>query len=196
VSSRRWSVLLLCLLSTALVASGAHATLIGRSVAVTLTDGGSLAESDTVLVGAGAELTPGDGSNVGALLLPNESIDVGAFTIELVLEEGAADGTTGYPSGTRYLFSSLSFDDPSLVITGVSLTLVNVSGVALGSEVEFGSDVVTLWIDTLVIGDVPSAVDVGRVSLALEVAVPEPGVLALLASAGLGGYARRRPRRA
>lgn len=183
VQSRRWIGMLCAAALVALVAGDAHATLIGQSVNVTLTDGGSLDASDVVVVSAGAEIAPGDGSTVGALLLPNEVIDLGAFTIEVALEEGAANGTTGYPSGTRYRFSNLSFSDPSLFISGVNLSLVNVSGVALGSEVTFGAHFVSLLIDTLVIGDIPNAVDVGQVTLTLEVvAVPEPGSLALLAS--------------
>jgi hypothetical protein len=112
------------------------------------------------------------------------------------LEEGAPDGTTGYPSGTRYLISDLDFGDPSLQILGVGLALDNVTGVALGSELVFGTDFVSLLIDSLVIGDIAGAVDVGRVTLTLELVVPEPGSLAWLAGA-LGAVAlRRRPLRA
>lgn len=192
MQNRRWIGMLGAAALVALVAGDAQATLIGQSVSVALIDGGSLDASDVVLVGAGAEIAPGDGSAVGALLLPNESIDLGAFTIEVVLEEGAANGTTGTPSGTRYRFSNLSFSDPSLAISGVSLALVNVSGVVLGSEVSFGGDFVSLLIDTLVIGDIPNAVDVGRVTLTLEVvAVPEPGTLVLLAGGCLALALRR-----
>jgi len=192
VQSRRWIGMLCAAALVALVAGDAHATLIGQSVSVALTDGGSLDASDVVVVGSGAEITPGDGSLLGALLLPNESIDLGSFTIEVALEEGAANGTTGYPSGTRYRFSNLSFSDPSLFISGVSLALANVSGVTLGSEVTFGGDFVSLLIDTLVIGDIPNAVDVGSVTLTLEVAVvPEPSALALLASGCLALALRR-----
>lgn len=179
-----------------LLAGSAHATLVGQSVSVTLTDGGSLNASDSVVVAAAAEITPGDGSNVGALLLPTESIDLGAFTIEIALEEGAPNGTTGYPAGTHYLFSNLSFLDPNLVISGVVVSLVNITGVALGSEVMFGSHFVSLAIDTLVISDIPAAVDVGKVTLTLQtVVVPEPGSMALLAS-GLAALACRRRLRA
>jgi hypothetical protein len=171
-----------------LVSSASHATLIGQNVSVTLTDGGSLDASDSVLVGAGTEIAPGDGSSIGALLLPNESIDLGAFTIAVVLEEGAPDGTTGYPSGTHYLFL---FTDPSLVISSVSVALSNVTGVALGSQVTFGSDFVSLLVDTLVIGDIPNAVDVGTVTLELGLIVPEPATLVLLATAAACALRRR-----
>jgi hypothetical protein len=182
---------LLALLTLLAVAADARASLIGQSVSVQLTDGSTLDESDTVLAGAGPELTPGDGSNIGTLLLPNESIDFSDFAIEVVLEEGAPGGSTGYPAGTRYLFSDLSFG-PSQLIAGLGLTLDNVSGVSIGSEVTFTQSSVTLFIDTLVIGDVPNAVDVGRVTISLLV-VPEPGTLGLcgLGLAALAALRRR-----
>ncbi len=196
---RRW-IVLPCLAALALFfANAAAATMIGKTVGVTLTDGGSLNASDSVVVGSGPEITPGDGSSVGALLLPNETVDLAALTIDLVLEEGAANGTTGYGPGTRYLFSNLSFLDPSLVVSGVTISLVNVTGVVLGSQVTFGPDFVSLLIDTLVIGDIPNAVDVGRVTLTLQTAVPEPDT-AVLVACGLGvlafGRRGRSPARA
>jgi hypothetical protein len=175
------------------LSSSAQASLIGQTLGVRLTDGGSLDVSDSVLAGAGPELTPGDGSDIGVLLLPSEAIDFSAFAIEITLEEGTSGGTTGYPAGTRYVFSDLSFCDPLMVISGVAIGLDNVSGVALGSEVLFTQDSVTLYIDDLVIGEIPNAVDVGSVTLSLAVTViPEPGTLALLALGLVALSARRR----
>ena len=191
MQARRWIWMPWATALALFLAGAAHATLIGQSVGVTLTDGASLNASDVVVVGVGPEISPGDGSNVGALLLPNESIDFGAFTIAVLLEEGAANGTTGYGPGTHYLFSNLSFQDPTLIISGVILSLENITGVALGSQVTFGSDFVSLSIDSLVIGDIPNAVDTGRVTLTLETVVPEPGTALLLAS-GLAVLALRR----
>ncbi len=191
MQSRRWIWMPCAAALAVFLAGAAHATMIGRSVGVTLTDDGSLDASDVVVVGGGPEITPGSGSNVGALLLPNESIDFGALTIDVVLEEGAPNGTTGYGVGTHYLFSNLSFLDPSLIISDVTLSLVNITGVALGSQVTFGYNFVSLLIDSLVIGDIPNAVDIGLVTLTLQTAVPEPGTALLLAS-GLALLAFRR----
>ena len=181
---------------TALLAwtGSAHASLLGQSVDVTLTDGSTLNEADTVLVGAGPEITPGDGSNVGTLLLPNESVDLGDFVIEVVLEEGASNHTTGYPAGTHYLFSNLGFGDPLLKIVGVGVASDNIANLSPGS-VSFTQDSVTLSIDALTIGSIPNSVDVGSVTLSLEVAsIPEPSPLALvgLALAGLAALRGRR----
>jgi hypothetical protein len=177
-----------------LLAADARASLIGQTLGVRLTDGGALDESDSVLAGAGPELMPGDGSNIGGLMLPNERIDFADFSIEVRLEEGVAGGGTGYPPDTRYVFSELFFGDPLSVIADVTLTLDNVSGVDLGSEVTFTQSSVTLFIDSLVIGEIPNAVDVGRVLIELEVAqIPEPGTL-LLCGLGLAALSALRRR--
>jgi hypothetical protein len=149
---------------------------------VRVTDGVSLDVSDDVAIGVGAEITPGDGSNIGALLLPGESIDLGGFMIDLVLEEGADDGTTGYPAGTQIVFANLDFGDPALGIVGIGVELVNISGVALGSEISFTGNSIAVRVDTLGIGGIAGAIDAGTIRLDLEVAqVPEPGSFALAA---------------
>ena len=66
----------LALLGLLLLCGAARASLLGQTVAVTLTDGASLDATDSVLVGAGAEITPGDGSQIGDALLPNELVDI------------------------------------------------------------------------------------------------------------------------
>lgn len=181
---RRW---LLPLTALAFAALPAHATLIGQTVDIALTDGGSLNLADSVVVGAGAEITPGDGTNLGGAMLPNELVDLSAFSILIRLEEGLAGGATGYPLGTRLEFTSLVFSDPSLRITGVAVTLGNITGVRLGAQVVFTESSVSLFVDTLTIGELPNAVDVGTVRLDLTVAsVPEPHAAWLLALAGSG----------
>jgi len=167
--------------SLLLLPASADASLVGTAL-VRVSDGASLDVSDDVAIGAGPEITPGDGSNIGALLLPSESIDLGEFTIDLLLEEGAVDGTTGYPAGTRVVFANLDFGDPMLGIVAIGVELVNVSGVALGSEITFTGHSVAVRVDTLGIGEIAGAVDVGTIRLDLEVApVPEPASFALAA---------------
>ena len=162
-----------------LLPASADASLVGTAL-VRISDGGSLDASDDVGIGAGPEIVPGDGSNIGALLLPSESIDLGGFTIELLLEEGAVDGTTGYPAGTRVVFANLDFGDPTLEIVAIGVELVNISGVALGSEITFTGHSIAVRVDTLAVGEIAGAIDVGAIRLNLEVAqVPEPGSLAL-----------------
>jgi hypothetical protein len=164
-----------------LLPAPADASLMGTAQ-VRVTDGASLDVSDDVAIGVGAEITPGDGSNIGALLLPGESIDLGGFTIDLVLEEGADDGTTGYPAGTQIVFANLDFGDPTLGIVGIGVELVNISGVALGSEITFTGNSIAVRVDTLGIGGIAGAIDAGTIRLDLEVAqVPEPGSFALAA---------------
>jgi len=159
----------------------ANASIVGTAQ-IRVTDGASLDVSDDVAIGVGPEITPGDGSNIGALLLPSESIDLGGFTIELRLEEGAVDGTTGYPVDTRFIFANLDFGDPALEIVAIGVDLANISGVALGSEINFTGHSIAVRVDTLGIGEIAGAVDVGTIRLNLEVTqVPEPGSFALSA---------------
>jgi hypothetical protein len=173
-------------------APAARATLIGQTVTVGLTDGGSLALSDTVVVGAGPELAPGDGSQIGGVLLPNERVDVGAEQVVLTLEEGAPNGTTGYPAGTHYLLSNLVFFDAPTALVGVNVLASNVSNLS-PATVSFTSSTVSVALDTLVIGDIPG-IDVGTLTLELQFqVVPEPAAAALLATglATFGCVARR-----
>lgn len=155
-------------------------------------EGGPLDVTDFVAIGAGPEITPGDGSAIGALLLPSESVDLGGFAIELVVEEGASDGSAGYPVSTRFEFSALDFGAPHLGIVGVSLQLDNAT--LDPAAVSFTSDSVTVYVDALGIGEIPAAVDVGSVTLLLEVEdVPEPAS-ALASAAALAALAGLRLR--
>lgn len=178
-----------CLGVALLVGGAAHASLIGQSVTVTLGDGGSLFHDDVVTVGAGIELAPGDGSDIGTLLLPNERIDIGATSIFLTLEEGVPGGGTGYPSGTAYAFTNLAFFGQATAITGVSLTTSNITGISVGN-LTFTATSLRVPIDALLIGEIPG-VDTGTLQIDLTFAVvPEPGT-ALLASLGLLALAWR-----
>jgi len=156
----------------------ALSSLIGQTVGVNLTDGGSLSLSQNVVVTTSAEITPGDGSSIGGVLLPTESVDIGAQSIALSLEEGAPGGSTGYPSGTHFTFSNLVFFGQSTEIIGIHVTTTNLSD--LGA-VSFTGDSVTVPVDTVKIGDIPG-IDVGSLTIALDVVtVPEPATALLLA---------------
>jgi hypothetical protein len=174
----------------------ARASLIGQTVGVTLTDGGSLSLSQNVVVsGSGPEIAPGDGSPIGGVLQPTESVDLGAESISLSLEEGAPGGMTGYPSGTHYTFSNLVFLSQSTEIVGVNVTTTNLSDLG---PVTFTGDSVSVPIDNVKIGDLPPPeIDTGSLTITLDiVAVPEPttGALAAGGLALLGALRRSRAR--
>jgi hypothetical protein len=178
-----------CLCLGLLAGPAAEASLIGQSVTVALSDGGSLFHDDTVTVGSGVELAPGDGSEIGALLLPTERIDIADTSILLSLEEGAPGGGTGYPTGTAYVFTNLAFFGQNTAITGVTLSATNITGIALG-DLTFTATSLRVPISALLIGDLPG-VDTGTLQIGLTFAlVPEPGT-ALLCSLGLLTFAWR-----
>lgn len=191
----RFPFVLTLLATVSLAPLPADATLVGQLVGATLSDGGSLDLFDTFLVAEpGPEITPGDGSQIGGVLLPTESIDVGDQSLSITLEEGAPGGLTGYPAGTTLVFSNLVFFDVPTVITGISVSTVNITNL---TGVSFIGTTVTIPMDALVIGDLPG-VNTGSIQIDLEFAiVPEPGSAAL-AALGLGmlGLAQRGRRRA
>ena len=179
------------LLLLLLAPNAARSSLIGQTVGVSLTDGGSLSLSQDVVVGSGPEIKPGDGSSIGGRLLPLESVEIGAQRITLSFEEGAPGGSSGFPSGTHYTFSKLVFFDVPTEIVGIHVTTTNLTD--LGT-VTFTGDSVTVPVVTVKIVDIPPpAIDVGSVTIALDVvAVPEPSTGVLLAAAILAiGCARR-----
>ena len=168
----------------------ASSTLIGQTVGVILTDGASHSYSQNVVVTPSAEITPGDGSSIGGVLLPMESVEIGAQSIAISLEEGTG-GSTGYPIGMHFTFSNLVFFGQSTEIVGRHVTTTNLTN--LGA-VTFTGDSVTVPVDTVKIGDIPSpGIDVGSMTIALKVVtVPEPATGALVtAGIVLLGYAMR-----
>lgn len=184
--ARAAAIVALCL-----VLSQAAGAELGGEAQIRLRDGGTLDVQDVVSVQTGAEITAGDGSEIGALLLPGESIDLDGFGIAVVVEEGAADGSTGYPIGSRFEFSALEFGDPNVGIVDVSVQLDNV-GFGEGSPgFSFTRDSVTLFVDDLAIGALPGAVDVGTLLLLLDVPEPNAATGAAFAAATLSLLRRR-----
>jgi hypothetical protein len=178
---------------TALLIALPYANAALTQVTVTLDDPNGLPPpgppftfSDTVSVVPGKEIFPGNPTNIGSsnVLLNNESVDAQAGDrIVLGLEAGAGSNT-GYGPGASYLFSNFGFSSPSIV-TGVSVSLDNISGVALGNQVVFGNGSVQVFIDTLTIPafkDACNGVQCGSITLDLIVSqIPEPAGYAVLA---------------
>jgi hypothetical protein len=148
-------------------------------------------DSDTVIVvNPGVEITAGDTTNIGSMdLLGGESIDIGPASITYrVRGNGGTDPVdsnytlTNFGPGAFFRFSNL---EPEII--GVGITLSNVIGVSLGTQVQFGSDNVELFVGTLGVRHVLSGPDLGTITLNLDLAVPEPAppVALVLGLAGL-----------
>jgi hypothetical protein len=175
----------------------ANASLIGYNATVTFVEPGNPDAVNVVTAGAGPEITPADGTDIGDnILLDGEFIDFGDFSIVYRVRGDGADlsghpgyQTTGFDPDATYVFSGLTFGPTPYRITGVNVGLANVILVALGSEVTFTDDSVSLRIGTLGVGQVAGGPDLGTITLDLQVEpvggtpVPEPSVFAML---GLG----------
>jgi hypothetical protein len=181
-----------------LTGPSARADLIGSTATVTFVEPGFLDAVTIVTVGAGFEITPADGSEIGDnILLDGEYLDLGALTLTYRVR-GDGDPlpgfpgffTTGFDPAAMYVFSDLTFGPTPFRITDVDIDLDNVIGVDPGSEVSFTDDSVSLVIGTLGVGELVGGPDLGTIILSLTIepigptqAVPEPSALAAL---GLG----------
>jgi len=189
----------------------AEAELLGTDVTVTFQEPSSPDEVDVVTVGAGPEISFLNGTNIGDnILLDFESIDVGDTSIIYDIQGGgdphgtAGYTTTGFNPAAQYVFSGLEPSGMIADLVGVTVDLTDVIDVALGSEVSFDDDSVTLLVGTLGIADVVGGPDLGRITLNLQFEeqqqperIPEPasGLLCLLGGACLAlGYVCRRRR--
>ena len=121
----------------------AESTLINQDVLVTFNEAGVFTK-DAVNVGAGPEITPFDGTNIGnEILFPNEFIDIGeariVFQIEgLVVPNGALNHSIPhYQSDAQFSFTNLLWGGTPGKIMEADIILDNVSGVAFNPEVFF-----------------------------------------------------------
>lgn len=174
-------------------------TLVGEDITVTLSDPTVLllAVNDPVtVVDPAIEINPGDGSEIGAIMLPNEFIDFLVSSIVIHLEEGLPGGATGFGAGSSYTFSNIGLGGVPFSIDDVQIaSLDNIMGFTLEDDILFDDHSITVFIDTLVIGEI-DGIDTGTITLEL-IPIPEPGSGCLL-GLGLATLAggRRRAREA
>jgi hypothetical protein len=211
----------LCLFSV--FAPSAHATLLPNPT-VTLDSplgfvGGPLDPIflvDTTTLVAGPEIKAGDGTNIGAQMLPDESIDfhddsnhIGAITLRVGCGTTVGELSvcvTGFGSGARYIFGDL--DDSLGTIIGISLSdvsgFLNASSDIAGWVTLVDSNTISLALDTMQFIDRGAGTSDNfgllTINLILDTVVqppnndvPEPNslALALLAGLALTGFSRK-----
>jgi hypothetical protein len=187
---------------------GAAATLDGHSLTVSLLETPYDPATETVTVGAGAEISGNTGTNVGSLLFSAESVDASGLKIVYTIEGGGGAYTGGAagcalpascslwsagPDDARFLFSGLNFGTPGTSLVGVNLTAAKVFGASI-SDVTADSFVLNFGSAGIINGVPP----LGTLTMDLQVqtitAVPLPAGLPLLLAGctALGGFLRRR----
>ncbi len=192
--SRLLRPLALVVVPLSLLLTGAtpgFATLIGQELTVELLapNDGNLQLQDTLIATGAGDLLPDDGSAIGELLLSTEFIQLGSGDgdqIVIGLEEGRADGRTGYSDPARYVISRL-YSGLGMKITDVTLVATNITG----ATIAFDDHSVTVFLADLVIGEIPG-IDSGLLTLDLTLMVPEPASAALVLFGLLGLVLRNR----
>lgn len=94
-----------------------------------------LSFANTVPITGTIEISPGDGSAIGAWMLPSELIDIQGNSIYVRVGQGASDGTTGYRGlpgqHARYEFTGLQV--PGQLIDSLSYSALDGFGVGPGT---------------------------------------------------------------
>ena len=203
----------LCLSSA--LASNAHATLVGDSVTATLSAPNgfvgdpplsNLSGTDTVTVGAGQEISAGNGDIGNNFMLAGEFIDFQAASISLRANCGmvvSGNCVTGYASGAKYTFSDL--DDSAGTITGFTLSSSFFQNFDANWVSFIDAHTISVALDTMQFQDQGNgeANNFGLLTINLIVTpnirpplneAPEPNslALALVAALALAGVARNR----
>lgn len=202
-------------------ASAAHAAaLTGQVTASLYSSSTTLDAADTVSVGPGIEISAGNGTNIGALMISgvtspggvtiSEAINFQSLSIALRILAGAEDAqrrpVTGWGADARYEFSGLTLDTGT--ISGVSVigSAADISNFSsLSSWVHWSSSTpgtILFDIDDIIFVD-KSGVDWADITINLQVStappdegtVPAPGTVALVGLAlAAAAAARRRSR--
>jgi hypothetical protein len=199
------TVLTVGVMGLLLIPSITLASFVGQTPTVTYAESGysDLVDNVTV-VDPGIELQFNDGSNIGnGIMLDGEYIDIkGSSIVFSIRGDGpaytgsdcATCQTTGLGADAHYTLSGFNWGG-SQSIGSVTVTLDNIWGVALGSEVFFSPNSISLDIGTLGVGPVISGPDLGTVTLNVTF-VPLPAALPLFGTglAALAGLTWRRRR--
>ncbi len=197
------------------LASNAHATLVGDSVTATLSAPNgfvgdpplsNLSGTDTVTVGAGQEISAGNGDIGNNFMLAGEFIDFQAASISLRANCGmvvSGNCVTGYASGAKYTFSDL--DDSVGTITGFTLSSSFFQNFDANWVSFIDAHTISVALDTMQFQDQGNgeANNFGLLTINLIVTpnirpplneAPEPNslALALVAALALAGVARNR----